>query len=372
MNTGGSVAYIVWKQLWRVVRFVFSLICKLLPAGAAPAPRSSFKAASSHPQHQQQPQHQSAKQGKSLKQLLKESKMAAAAAHAHEKIPESDFYLNSLKGHGDCVVSVAISEDNSHIITSCEDQVRPRSAACPCSCMVGSVRSPTWSVTLKQVQVVRMYNMRGDFSNPNPGLVRLPMPGNPLGAAFWGSNSTAAACVEGLGQVANFVVSSASSGRKGAQYTVALERIHGDSVAKAMHSAPTSGGGVPVMATMTRTKSVAVILGSNKVAEVEPNGIENYQVPSTISCVSLISVQTLAQQDFQLPLVWIVKGLAQAYWMPVQTCIVCAPAPAARELSRQGTPSWPGMGSWASLGSQHAIARSNETCRSCCPPMAAF
>lgn len=156
--------------------------------------------------------------------------------------------------------------------------------------------------TLKQMQVVRIYNMRGDFANPSPGLVRLPMPGNLLGAAFWGSNSIAAACVEGLGQVANFVLSSASSGHKGAQHTVALERIHGDSVAKAMHSVPTSRGRVPVMATMTRTKSVAVVLGAgNKVAEVEPNGIENYQVPALISCGFLITVQTLARQDFQLP-----------------------------------------------------------------------
>lgn len=63
------------------------------------------------------------KRTKGLKQLLKESKQAAAA-HSHENLPDSALYLNTLKGHGDSVVSVEISADNGSIITASEDKVR--------------------------------------------------------------------------------------------------------------------------------------------------------------------------------------------------------------------------------------------------------
>jgi WD40 repeat protein len=64
------------------------------------------------------------KRTKGLKQLLKESKQAAAAAHAHEKLPDTELYLNSLKGHGDAVLSVEISPDDASVITASEDKVR--------------------------------------------------------------------------------------------------------------------------------------------------------------------------------------------------------------------------------------------------------
>ena len=128
-------------------------------------------------------------------------------------------------------------------------------------------------------QVLRVYNMRGDFATPNPGLTRLPVPGAPLVAGFWGASDAAGVCVEGFGQVANFVVARAVPGRQGATHKVLLEGVHGEHPAKTAAAAGTSPGGRPLMAVMTRTKSVAVLLGDGtKVAEVEPNGIENYQV----------------------------------------------------------------------------------------------
>jgi hypothetical protein len=63
------------------------------------------------------------KQGKSIKQLLKEQKQATGVANAHERLPESDFYLNTLKGHGGAVNSVAISQDDRYVMTACDDQV---------------------------------------------------------------------------------------------------------------------------------------------------------------------------------------------------------------------------------------------------------
>lgn len=73
------------------------------------------------------------KRSKGLKQLLKESKQAAAAAHAHEILPDTELYLNSLKGHGDCVVSVEISADDASICTACEDRARPRQSDALCA-----------------------------------------------------------------------------------------------------------------------------------------------------------------------------------------------------------------------------------------------
>lgn len=63
------------------------------------------------------------KKGKGLKQLLKESKQAKAASNSCENIPDSDLYLNTLKGHSDSVVSVQLSSDNKAIITASEDKV---------------------------------------------------------------------------------------------------------------------------------------------------------------------------------------------------------------------------------------------------------
>lgn len=63
------------------------------------------------------------KRTKGLKQLLKESKQAKTAAHSHEIVPDSALYLNTLKGHGDSVVSVEISADNASIVTASDDKV---------------------------------------------------------------------------------------------------------------------------------------------------------------------------------------------------------------------------------------------------------
>jgi hypothetical protein len=137
-------------------------------------------------------------------------------------------------------------------------------------------------------QVLRVYNMRGDFGHASPGLLRLPVSGPPLAAGFWGSTSSAGAIIEGLGEAASLALASASSDARGVQQREVLPRLHSDARAAAAAVAPTSGGGEPVAASMTRTKGVAVVVGSRKVADVEPNGIENYQVLPPFTVVVLL------------------------------------------------------------------------------------
>lgn len=133
--------------------------------------------------------------------------------------------------------------------------------------------------SIAALQVVRIYNMKGDFAAPAPSLRRLPLSGVPLGAAFWGDDSTAGACIEGVGEVAAMVTAAVPPGQNRVAETTLLSAIHGAAPATAVCAAATSGGGRPVMATMTAKNKVAVMLGGGKkVAEVEPNGIENYQV----------------------------------------------------------------------------------------------
>ena len=121
--------------------------------------------------------------------------------------------------------------------------------------------------------------MKGDFATAAPRLSRLPVSGVPLGAAFWHNTATAGACIEGVGEVATLVSATVPPGHNRVAETTLLSAIHGAAPATAMAAAPSSGGGRPVMATMTAKNKVAVMLGGGKlVAEVEPNGIENYQV----------------------------------------------------------------------------------------------
>ena len=61
-------------------------------------------------------------QGKSIKKLLKENKKLVAL-HSHEKIPDSELFAASLKGHSAAVLSTDISPDSTRVVTTCEDNV---------------------------------------------------------------------------------------------------------------------------------------------------------------------------------------------------------------------------------------------------------
>ena len=117
-GAGSSIAWIVLIQVWRTVALLTSFLPfkrrrdvqpSVSEASVSTAPPAGSK--------------QTTKPGKSIKQLLKEQKQAAGAAHTHEVLPESDLYLNSLKGHGDIIRSVDVSPDNTHVLTACEDEV---------------------------------------------------------------------------------------------------------------------------------------------------------------------------------------------------------------------------------------------------------
>ena len=61
--------------------------------------------------------------GKSIKQLMKDAKKAEALAMGNEHVPDSKYFVNSLKGHGGPVVSISLSADDKQIMTACDDQV---------------------------------------------------------------------------------------------------------------------------------------------------------------------------------------------------------------------------------------------------------
>lgn len=103
-----------------VASAVLAGIKRVLPARAAAAPAASSASTASSVSTATQRK----KGGKSLKMLMKESKQAAAKAQAHEHIPDSTLFLNTLKGHTDSVTSVAISHDGSCVMTACADRVR--------------------------------------------------------------------------------------------------------------------------------------------------------------------------------------------------------------------------------------------------------
>lgn len=63
--------------------------------------------------------------GKSIKKLLKENKKLSAM-HSHEKLPESDLFVMSLKGHSAAVLSIDVSTDSTRVVTTCEDHVCSR------------------------------------------------------------------------------------------------------------------------------------------------------------------------------------------------------------------------------------------------------
>jgi hypothetical protein len=126
--------------------------------------------------------------------------------------------------------------------------------------------------------------MQDGFENPKPTLRRLPLSSVPLGATFGATFNEAVVCMEGLGQLPRMVHAKLTPGRHQVEETVWVDKIHGDGeVAHGMCTAINRATGRTVMATMTRTRRVAIMIGSGigggkKVAEVEPNGIENYQV----------------------------------------------------------------------------------------------
>lgn len=104
------------RQAWRACKLVWQFVAmrrtKQSQDNKSPAPSASETEASSR-----------RKSGKSIKALLKQQKKAQQRPQ-HEQVPESDFFLNSLKGHGGTVVSVDISPGDTHIMTACTDQVR--------------------------------------------------------------------------------------------------------------------------------------------------------------------------------------------------------------------------------------------------------
>ena len=116
------MAWITFEQLCWIVACVAAPLQRLLPARPAASAASATPAASADTEPQWHTRSQ--KQGKSIKQLLKEQKRAAGAANAHETLPDSELYLNTLKGHGDSITSVAISQDDGHVMTACNDQVK--------------------------------------------------------------------------------------------------------------------------------------------------------------------------------------------------------------------------------------------------------
>ena len=142
------------------------------------------------------------------------------------------------------------------------------------------------------MQVVRVFSMQGDFANAKPALTRIKLPGAPLAAGFWDNLSSAphqpvgvGACCESASQhgTHDFMLATAvpGSGRP-AECTTHVPQIHGREAAQAACTAPctnavASTGGEAALASMTRTKEVAVFVGRREVARVQPNGIENYQ-----------------------------------------------------------------------------------------------
>lgn len=118
--------YLVLVPLARAVAgFVSRAVAGFVSRGrAAPASRQEQKSAKAPTKKEQVVKEvTSDKRTKGLKQLLKESKQAKTAAHSHENVPDSALYLNTLKGHGDSVVSVEISADDASVITASEDKV---------------------------------------------------------------------------------------------------------------------------------------------------------------------------------------------------------------------------------------------------------
>lgn len=130
-DAGGVLCYLALSIARQGVALVGQIVAKLRPASDAPA-RKTKQAFTLDPKPAKGAAPPKKEPGKSVKQLLKESKLAAAAAHS-ERIPDSEYFLNSLKGHGDVVLTVDIAPDDSHILTACSDQVRqprPRYSDC--------------------------------------------------------------------------------------------------------------------------------------------------------------------------------------------------------------------------------------------------
>lgn len=133
------------------------------------------------------------------------------------------------------------------------------------------------------MQVLRVFNMLDNFGNSAPRLKRVPVPGHPYGATFWGGPSAAGACVQGVGEVSDFVTAHISRGDAPVKAKVCVSQLHDTRMASAVGAAQTSEGGVPVFASMTKAQEIVVLVGdgaaARKVATVEPAGIGNYQVP---------------------------------------------------------------------------------------------
>lgn len=71
--------------------------------------------------------------GKSIKKLLKENKKLSGMP-VHERIPDSNLFVMSLKGHSAAVLSLDISSDASRVVTTCADHVRTE-FSCTASCL---------------------------------------------------------------------------------------------------------------------------------------------------------------------------------------------------------------------------------------------
>lgn len=129
------------------------------------------------------------------------------------------------------------------------------------------------------MQVVRVYDMKGDLANTKPALTRIPLKETPVRAMFWGGQESVAACTAGLGQVANlFTVTGVYQGRAVPTPQKVAERLHDGSEVTKSCSVPMSPGGVALLATLTKTKEAKVTDGNGKLlATVQPSGINNYQ-----------------------------------------------------------------------------------------------
>eukprot|EP00892_Ulva_mutabilis_P003838 jgi/Ulvmu1/1826/UM119_0044.1 len=188
--------------------------------------------------------------GKSIKKLLKETKKLAAL-HSHEKVPESDLFVASLKGHSAAVLSTDIAPDCTRVVTACEDNV------------------------------VRVFYMNQlEYSNPKPPLTRIPMKQTPIRAAFWGAADRLGVCTAGLGEVVNLsTISKIVHGGAMPSPQQVSSGIHDGLPVIRTCSAPQSPGGTPLLGTLTKTKEARVVTGDGTIiATVQPNGIENYQI----------------------------------------------------------------------------------------------
>ena len=131
------------------------------------------------------------------------------------------------------------------------------------------------------LQIVRIFDMKGDMATTKPALTRVPLKETPLCAMFWGGRDSLAACTAGLGQVANlFSVQGVYQGRAVPTPQKLADRLHDSAEVTKCYSVPDSPGGRPLLSTVTKTKEAKVTDGNgNLLATVQPaNGFIHHKL----------------------------------------------------------------------------------------------